>query len=167
MAVFTADAGFGQSRVRLFLCWGQLISGFPLLFSLAFDGRHDHRLPDLQPLKATVSANGEGLLAAQMRLVQKLLVMGAAGSFFAGSQDVLGLWVRDGEVLPGMPLLLAGVVFLLLRGLFGPTDGSLRCVSENPQFLEFGERFDDLFQGASLRSLGSNVRCPSAGIKNR
>ena len=63
ITVFNADAGFGESRVRRFLCWCQLISGFPLLFSLAFDGRHDHSIPDLQPLKATVRANGQGLLA--------------------------------------------------------------------------------------------------------
>ena len=157
ITVFNADAGFGESRVRRFLCWCQLISGFPLLFSLAFDGRHDHSIPDLQPLKATVRANGQGLLAGQVRLVQNLLIMFAAGSFFAGGQDVLGLWVRDGEVLLGMALLLAGVVFLLLRWLCGPTNGPPRSVGEDSQFLEFGERFDDLFEGASLRSLGSNV----------
>ena len=31
IAVFNADARFGQSFVVLFLCWGEFLLGFPLL----------------------------------------------------------------------------------------------------------------------------------------
>ena len=143
IAVFNADASFGESRVRRLLCWCQFISWFPLLFARAFEGRHNHRIPQIQPLKTTVRANGQGLLAGQVRLVEQLLIMCGARSFFAGGQDVWGLWVRDGQVLLGLALLLAGGVFVLLRRLLGSANGSLRSVDEDSQFLQLGERFDD------------------------
>ena len=51
IAVFNADTRFGQSSVVLFLCWGQFLSGFSLLFPLAFDGGAHHGLAHFEPLR--------------------------------------------------------------------------------------------------------------------
>ena len=49
IAVFNADTCFGQSSVVLFLCWGQFLSGFPLLFRLRLMGVTTTALPNSSP----------------------------------------------------------------------------------------------------------------------
>src|SRR5947209_2243860 len=60
IAVFNADAGLSESSVVLFLRWGQFVSGFSLLFALAFD-RCDHCcIAQFEPLKSAVGTDGNG-----------------------------------------------------------------------------------------------------------
>src|SRR5437588_2001992 len=123
IAVFNADTRFGQSSVVLFLCWGQFLSGFSLLFALAFDGGDHHGLAHFEPLKAAIGTDENGSRTGEGRLIQDLLIMFAAMGFFACRQDILGFRMREGDVLLGMTLLLPRIRFFLLLGVFRAADG--------------------------------------------
>ena len=83
--------------------------------------------------------------------------MFAAIGFFTCGQDVLGLGMRESDMLLRMALFLPGIRFFLLLRVFRASDGSLRAVCEHPELLEFGKLLDDLFQRTALSSLRTDV----------
>src|SRR6266699_5126377 len=111
IAVFNADAGLSESSVVLFLRWGQFVSGFSLLFALAFHGGDHHGLAQFEPLQSAVGTEGNGGRTRESRLIQDFLVMCAAMGFFACGSDVLGLGMSEGHVLVRMLLLLSRIRF--------------------------------------------------------
>ena len=88
--------------------------------------------PTSSPCASAIGADGNGGRTGERCLIKDLLIMFAAIGFFAGSQDVLGFGMSEGDVLLAMALLLPGIRFFLLLGVFGASDGSLCPIGEHP-----------------------------------
>ena len=85
-------------------CAGEFLPGFPLLLALAFNGGDHHGLAHFETLKATIGADGNGGGTAESGLIKDLLIMFAAIGFFTCGQDVLGLGMRESDMLLRMAL---------------------------------------------------------------
>jgi hypothetical protein len=96
-------------------------------------------------------------VAPELFLVNYLLVVIAAGVFFAHCQDVLILWMGNCDVLFGVTFLLAGILVFLVILVLGTAYWTLYTVGQNTHLNQLRELGDNFFEGVASRSFWTNV----------
>src|SRR5437762_2982017 len=112
IAVFNADASFGESGIGLFLLLSQFIFGFTFLFAFPFEWDDDLCIADRETLETTVSTHGKVARARKLCFIHDFLVMLGTWCFLTHRQNALRFGMDNGDVLACMALLLARIVLV-------------------------------------------------------